>query len=223
MQEAFHPPCSKHMLCCSCLGRQGGTYLGGGYLPQVGVPTTGAGGVPTLGGGYLPQAGGYLPQVGVPTIGGGYLPQVGRYLPQVGGCTYLSGGYLPRQVPPAWEGRQPPHLGRQVSLRPDLGRQVPPPPLSRPGKVGTPPSTPGKVGTLPSRPGKVGTTPPPRPSRSRLTHKLKLLPSLILRILAVKIYLQYGHLCTLLCKTNLSETKSDSERISVRSLWQGCQ
>ena len=32
---------------------------------------------------------------------------------------------------------------------------------------------------------------------------------------------QCGHFCIFLCKPNLSETKSDSERISVSSVWPG--
>ena len=54
MQEAYHPPRGKHMLCYPRWGGYllwwGGTYHGGGVPTLVGGTYSG-GGVPTLGGG----------------------------------------------------------------------------------------------------------------------------------------------------------------------------
>ena len=156
------------------LGCRGGTYLGRGYLPWLrgGVPTLAGGGVPTLAGG----GGTYLGQgEGVPTLPGGGVPTLARwrgYLP------WLGEGYLP------WPGGGVPTLAGGRSTYLDWGRGYLP-------WLGVPTLARGR-GTYIGRgylpwPGGGNLPWPGSPPRCGQTNKLKLIPSPILRIRAVKM------------------------------------
>ena len=100
MQEAYHPPRSKHTLCCSG---------GGGGVTYPGL-------LPTLAGGYLPWLGGTYPGRGgtYPGRWGTYpgVPTLARGVPTLAGGTYH--GRYPPPSRPGKVGTPPP--------QPDLGR-----------------------------------------------------------------------------------------------------